>query len=223
MWSYEAGAKTGLLKGQVQLQSSIFHIDWKDVQQSVQLACGLAFIDNTGRASSEGFDLQAESSFGPLTLTVAVGYANAKFRDTVLGGVANTAGQRAVTVGSGDSLGNRPWSASVAAEYSFYGPLGRPSYLRLDYQHLGADGRRSPTQNPLTVSYDPAIPNPSAANQLGLRAGIHFERVELTLFAENVTGAHPRLARVHDARNSPLFAQTTFRPRTLGVNANYTF
>jgi len=33
----------------------------------------------------------------------------------------------------------------------------------------------------------------------------------------------PRLARVHDARNSPLFAQSTFRPRTLGVSANYSF
>ncbi len=224
VWSYEAGAKAGLFDGRLQVQSSVFHIDWRNVQQSVLLpGCALAYTTNAGRAKSEGFDLQAEGDFGPLNVTLAVGYANARFRDTVLGGWANAAGQRAVIVSAGDSLGNRPWSASVAAEYSFSGPLGRPSYLRLDYQHLSSDGRRSPTQDPLTVSYDPAIPNPSAANQLGLRAGIHLDRVELTLFAENVTGAHPRLARVHDARNSPLFAQSTFRPRTLGVNANYLF
>jgi outer membrane receptor protein involved in Fe transport len=224
VWSYEAGAKAGLLGGRLQLQSSVFHIDWSDVQQSVILpGCGLSFTTNAGRARSQGFDFQAEGNFGPLAVTLAVGYADARFRDTVLGGLAGPAGQRALIVKARDSLGNRPWSAAVAAEYSFTGPYGRPAYLRLDYQHLGADGRRSPTQDPLTAVYDPGLPNPSAANQLGLRAGLRLTRVELTLFAENLTDATPRLSRVHDSRQSNFYAQSTFRPRTLGVNANYSF
>jgi outer membrane receptor protein involved in Fe transport len=224
VWSFEAGTKTGLFGDRVQLQSSVFQIDWRDVQQSVLLPyCGQSFVRNAGRARSQGFDLQAEGGFGPLTVTLALGYADARFRDTVLGGVADAAGRRAVIVNSGDSLGNRPWSAAVAAEYRFDGPFARPAYVRFDYQHLSSDDRRSPVQDPATAVYDRGLPNPSAANQLSLRAGLRFEKVELTLFAENLTDAAPRLARVHDSRNSPLFAQNTFRPRTLGVVGNYSF
>jgi len=35
VWSYEIGAKDSLLDGHLQVDTSVFHIDWKNIQQPV--------------------------------------------------------------------------------------------------------------------------------------------------------------------------------------------
>jgi outer membrane receptor protein involved in Fe transport len=58
---------------------------------------------------------------------------------------------------------------------------------------------------------------------LGARAGITLQRVEISLFANNVLNAHPYLNKAVDAPTSALVYYTTLMPRTVGLDAAYRF
>jgi outer membrane receptor protein involved in Fe transport len=58
VWSYELGAKNSFLNRRVRMSSSIFLIEWSNIQQSVYLpSCGNSFVANVGKAQSRGFDV----------------------------------------------------------------------------------------------------------------------------------------------------------------------
>ena len=55
LWSYELGAKNSLLGGHIQVNSSLFVIDWNNIQQAVYLTdCGQNFVENLGKVRSVG-------------------------------------------------------------------------------------------------------------------------------------------------------------------------
>ncbi|MDP9064318.1 MAG: TonB-dependent receptor, partial [Pseudomonadota bacterium] len=57
LWSYEIGSKNTLLDHRLQINTSLFYIDWSNIQQNVYLpACGEQFTANLGKAKSEGGD-----------------------------------------------------------------------------------------------------------------------------------------------------------------------
>ncbi len=150
VWSYEAGLKTTLASRRLALQSSLYRIDWSDIQQSVSLpGCGFGYTDNLGRARSQGFDLvlQAEPVSG-LSLSASLAHVDARYRETALGGFASP-GRRAVIVAKGDRLNVRPWTLSASAEYRFrLGLEGAPAFLRADYEALGSPGLADAGQRP---------------------------------------------------------------------------
>ncbi len=58
--SYELGAKNKLFDNRLKLDSSVYQVDWNNIQQIVNLPqCAIRFIANLGKARSRGFDLQA--------------------------------------------------------------------------------------------------------------------------------------------------------------------
>ena len=55
LWSYELGAKNTLLERRMQINSSIFFVNWKNIQQNVYLpSCGEQFVANLGQVHSKG-------------------------------------------------------------------------------------------------------------------------------------------------------------------------
>jgi iron complex outermembrane receptor protein len=63
VWSYEVGAKNRLLDDRVQLETSVSHIDWSNLQQNILLAdCGASYVTNAGKAVSNGFGFFRPSS-----------------------------------------------------------------------------------------------------------------------------------------------------------------
>src|SRR6185312_4326090 len=85
VWSYEIGSKNVLADRRVQLASSIYYIDWRNIQQNVALGtCGFQFVANLGSATSKGADLQADiQATDRLNISLAVGYTNAKYDESV--------------------------------------------------------------------------------------------------------------------------------------------
>jgi len=60
LWSYEIGAKDSLFGGRLGLDSSVYTLKWKSIQQSVRLpSCGFSYVDNLGTATGVGGDLAA--------------------------------------------------------------------------------------------------------------------------------------------------------------------
>src|SRR5713226_5810785 len=59
LWSYEIGSKTTFLDHRLQINASLFYIDWSNIQQNVYLpVCGEQFVANLGKAKSEGGDIE---------------------------------------------------------------------------------------------------------------------------------------------------------------------
>lgn len=65
LWSYEIGSKNRLLDGHLQIDASVFHIDWSNVQQTIYVpACSEGFTGNLGKAVSKGFDFSSNLLLG---------------------------------------------------------------------------------------------------------------------------------------------------------------
>ena len=163
VWSYELGAKGAVLDRKLQFESSVFQVDWKNIQQSVSLpGCNLSYIDNLGSARSRGFDLSLTARpVPPLTLGLAVGYTHADYLVDV------PAAPPLFIVRKGDTLGQRPWTVYANAQYDT--TIGAvDAYARVDYSYESKNGRSRPADR---VDYDPLIPRPPETHQVSLRAG----------------------------------------------------
>ena len=229
VWSYELGSKNRLMGGRLQLDGSVFHIDWRDVQQTVALLCGFDYIANTGSAASNGFDLSARAAVADgLTLGASAAFTHAYVTNTVL----VTSGTPYVLVQKGDAIGlppvvNAPWDLTASVEYAFRVFEDKDAFVRVeDIYHSRNTGHFSSDIPASTNQYDPLLAGNPDTNELNFRAGLDHAAMSYALFVNNVLNAHPLLGRIHDEVTPPVPASTlwtdyTFRPRTVGVAVTY--
>ncbi len=213
VWSYEAGAKSRLLNGRLQVEGSVFQIDWSNIQQRVPLpSCGSAFVTNLGSATVKGFDLAVQARLAEgLSVGGTLGYTNGVFDETVRGGGTS------IIAAEGDKIpGVAPWSGTLFARYDFTA-ASHDAYVRADYRYIS----KGPAQNPLVFGYDPQIYRNGETNLISLRAGMKFEEIEASVFVNNLMDDNPVLSRGHDVAGSTLYYQSTYRPRTVGVTITY--
>ena len=222
VWSYEIGSKNRFLGGRVRLDSSVFYVNWSKIQQQIYFnSCSFGFIDNTGDATSKGFDTAAHIAVTEqFVIGLSAAYTDARVTKTV-------AFDGATLVQSGDQVGTlpnvgSPWNLTGSAQYDF--AIGKnTAFARIeDIYHSHNPGPFN-SQIPGTVLYSPAIPANPAYYQLNARLGLTYASLDLSLFANNVTNQLPALYRYQDSVFSNLYTDTTLRPRTIGVSANYKF
>lgn len=220
LWSYEIGAKNTLLDGKLQINSSLFYIDWKNIQQNVTLlSCGLQFTANLGAAVSKGFDVDIHYRPLPaLLLGLEAGYTHAAYTTTVDAGAGGSP-----VVSRGDLLAAVPWKLDVSAEYDFTAFAEHVPYVRLDDQYSSSENGVTPIQDGNNGNSDSTLPGPSAANDLSLRGGVRFSGFDVSLFANNVLNSLPILVTARDTTSTSLYYQRTWRPRTIGITATYRF
>lgn len=79
VWSYEVGGKSKFADGKVLLTAAVFDIEWKNIQQAVNLAsCGSVFTANSGAARNRGGELELSANpTSDLSLRAGLGYVNA--------------------------------------------------------------------------------------------------------------------------------------------------
>ena len=225
VWSYELGSKNDLLDHRVRVNTSLYYIDWSNIQQVVGLSsCGFAYTSNLGKARSQGLDLQAD-----LALTrnfvagLAIGYNDARFTQTVKS--VPTAVRNLVT--DGDHIVGWPWTAAVSAQYNFAAWNSHDAYVRADYQYQAKQSDTVPGSNPQNGGFQPwAVFRLPQTTQLSLRAGMKFNGWDVSVFGNNLTGDHPILASASSVNfgipgGLVGYSQTTFRPRTFGITAAY--
>lgn len=221
VWSYEIGAKGRFWDRRISVAASAYYIDWNNIQQNVYLAqCGFQYTANLGQAVSKGFDLQMDGHVTPrVTLSLEVGYTDAHYTTTTQAGTGPTA---PILVAEGDVLPAAPWTAAFGAQYGF-SVAHHDAYIRGDLQWTRRNDGLLPSQDPLTDSYDAAIPATPTQHYLSLRSGIQFSDWNLSAFVNNALNSHPELTRSHEDQNSVLFYGTTLQPRTIGVEAAYRY
>jgi outer membrane receptor protein involved in Fe transport len=211
--SYEAGAKVRLFN-RIQLNSSAFLIDWKDVQFNFGLRCGFAFVANAATARSKGAEVQAAGRFGPLTLNANIGYNKATFSKDV-----KNPSSGALLQAKGDNLGVPDWTIALGAQYDTRLLDAFDFYWRVDYQYQGKY-MRNPSA-PVST-YDPLTHSGQAIDVWNTRAGVFVGKADISLFVQNVTNSRDDQNLTH-AQDSLRLTTTTFRPRTAGVQVNYRF
>jgi iron complex outermembrane recepter protein len=220
LWSYEVGAKNRLFGDRVQIDTSVFHIDWKNIQQEVLLAaCGFNYIANTGEATSNGVDMQVEALLTKqFKVDLAASYTNSRYtKDVAVDGVP--------IVDSGDQVGTAgsPWNITLAGKYDL--PLSSTvaGYLRAEEIYHSKNPGPFSYQIPGGINYAPAnVPNP-ATYLLDLRAGVSWGAFDFSLFVNNTLNSHPYLNKGVDSQSSTLVYYTTLTPRMVGLDASYRF
>lgn len=219
LWSYELGAKSKLENGRVQIAGSVFHIDWRKIQQKVVLpTCAFAFNENAGGAVSNGFDLDVKfRALDDLLLALALGYTNAHYTQTVM------AGPSSIVVQNGDVLGQTPWDviASVRYDVPLFGD--KKIYARLENIYHSKNSGPYTYQHTDAYNYDATLLANPKIDLLNLRAGMTLSGVDVSVFVNNLLDSHPQLGYSHGITSSPVYNATTLRPTTVGVTASYRF
>lgn len=224
LWNYEAGAKTKLFGGALQLNGSAFYIKWKNIQQQVFLKCAFQYVDNVGGATSKGFDLQASLRVANgLSLGANIGYSHTRYTANAYPGPIPGTGPKSVIVSDGDSLGIHPWSITGTIDYEHpIDGLGT-LYGNATIEYHSRDNGRTAYLNPASVSYDPALPPAPATTMVNLRIGTRVAKFDISAFVKNLTNSSTWLSRNHDTVGNPILQDTTFRPRTIGLTVGYRY
>ncbi len=219
VWSYELGLKDSIWERRIQIDASVYWINWAGIQQNFYLpSCGFQFTANLGKAVSKGGDIDIRARLSEaLTTGLTVGYSDAVYQQTIRGSVANV-------ISSGDHLPAAPWTIALSGEYVFPAFMrGERPYVRVDYQLSAAQNSATQAQDAANVVYDPAIPLSPQTKSLSLRSGMRIAGFDFSVFGNNLTNAHPLLFRSHDLVSSPLLFDYSSRPRTVGVTATYRY
>jgi outer membrane receptor protein involved in Fe transport len=244
LWSYEIGSKNTFLDHTLQINASLFYIDWSNIQQNVYLpSCGEQFTANLGKARSEGGDVEVlYKPVEALTFDLTAAYTDAKLTKTSCAGVlaydgsgcsgtdpstgTQLTGSPIAT--SGDALLGAPWSFTASAEYHLPVWEGRTPYVRLDFQHSTAQKSLLQTQDQRNALFDQTLPGLPVVNNLSARAGLRFNGFDLSVYGNNLTNAHPLMFEARDIASGPgvpptdlLYFGRGVRPRTIGVTATY--
>ena len=221
VWSYELGLKTRVADGRLGIQGSAYQIDWKNIQQSVALnSCGFQFTGNLGNARSRGFDLQLDLKVSEqFSLQAEVGYTDAKFLNTFLGGPSATV----PSVTKGNHIASPPWTVSVHGQYDI--PLGEnKAYVRTDFDYRAYQSALTPGIDPRNGGSDPTLSNPPAVKSWSMRAGYRFSGVDVSVFVNNLLNQHIWAGRrSRDNGLSTIYRSNIVRPRTFGLTAAYSF
>ncbi len=216
--NYELGLKIRGLDGRLSINSSIFTLDWKNIQVSINPQIGINFITNAGRARSRGFE--TEMSFKPNdAVTLGGGYAliDAKLRSPVQVAAA-TADTSAIISPAGSRL------AGVAKhKFNIFGDLQLPlsdtitGSVRVDGEYVGSIAATLP-QTAGALILAPALRLPAYFSG-NIRFGIETETVSITAFVENFTNKRAQLSAVDPDVEGFLVS----RPRTYGISLRANF
>ncbi|MFC4312337.1 TonB-dependent receptor domain-containing protein [Steroidobacter flavus] len=205
LWNYELGSHSVLMGGLLQVDASLFYIDWKDIQVRLVRPDNLTYGTNAGTARSRGVELAAAfRPIDPLTFTTNVTYLDAELTETV-------------TIASPPLLdgtqlpGASEWQISNTLTYNFDTVLS-PSVI-LSHRYL-SDAPETLQQPYVRVA---------GYNQFDVRTNFDLGRFDLGLFVTNLTDRRAvtfgyGISATGTGRN-----EFITRPRTFGITLNWNF
>ena len=227
VWSYELGAKFALDQGRVQVDASVFQIDWANQIRNVSLtACTLSFTTNLGKTRSRGADLSVQwRATDPLTLGLAAGYQYVESLQDILSGGS-------FLTKAGEKLPGTQPSVTLTGTYNFT-VMQKPSYFHVDYTYTGIQSGTSSqgtSLDPQIAGYTAAAaefqdPSTKVAN---VRLGTNLDNWDVSVFVNNLFNSQPLLGETRGTvgfTSTPTgeITATTLRPRTIGVTGIYRF
>jgi outer membrane receptor protein involved in Fe transport len=191
VWSYEAGAKFRVLENRVQLNGSVYRIDWKNPQVTLSpgFQCGLVSTYNADTARSQGFEVEAQARlFRSLTLNAAVGYNDAKFTSTTIGVVGRATPTNGfvqsnlVIAQDGQKMPIAPWTVNVGGRYDVDLSSNMRGYLRADWRWA-----KSYDQFQYGIgTFNPDVNRIPSIQNTNVRLGVEYGDFDINLFINNV-------------------------------------
>jgi iron complex outermembrane receptor protein len=232
--SYEIGAKNNI-DNRVKLASSLYYIQWNNIQQQVVLpTCEFLYTQNLGAAVSKGGDVDLEwQIIDSVVLNMAVGFTSARYTENVFPGPGATT----PIIAKGDSIVSglgpfaqppAPWTVALGAQYNF-NAFAHKSFARLDYEFASKNNTLFAGDDRGTVQYDPYLGPTSSTTFVSARAGTQISNVSFEFFIDNLLDSHTITSITHTPLDgagpqppvSPLYTYSTFRPRTFGLTFIY--
>ena len=224
VWSYELGSKsTGLFDRRLQVFTSAYYLQWKNIQQSLPLpSCGYSFTSNLGSAVSLGGDVQFQAQLtDAFQLGGSIAYNDVYYDKTLLG-APGPDGVRPVIVNEGNTVPGAPWTFTFTGDYTA-NVFGVKGYANVTYTYRSRNPRHLPEQDSATLSYDPESFHLGSTDMLNLRTGVRQSGFDVSFFINNLMDRHTILTRTNFAAGLSVFMDTTYTPRTFGVTATYSF
>ena len=223
VWNYELGAKTQFADNRIQLNASVFQIDWEDLQVSTSLSafddtCGASIVANVGAAEIRGVEVELTAIVGDKWQVGLVAESN---DHELTKGNAGVPGAQ-----PGDPLKNIPdFAVSIGVQYDLTAIAGNDSYIRVDYVHSDERSFSDVAAGPSDAF------NLEAYDLLNLRLGASYEDWDFTAFIDNLTDEITHLGvtslpggpGVYSNGDSSQRFVSTGRPRTFGLKISKSF
>ena len=202
LWSYELGNKSRFFDNKLSLNASAFMVKWKDIQQDIQLSCTFDFEGNFGRATTKGFEIEAQARpTADVLLGLFGGITHATFDEAV----------PSINVDAGaDLIGVPKWNAALTGEWRFFNDGSVNGYVRGAARWVGSS----------RGSYDVNNPDYSRPSYHTFDAsiGATFKAWDFSLYAKNLSNDQTILQRPYVQFLTEAYRQ---RPRTIGVLVSY--
>jgi iron complex outermembrane receptor protein len=199
--NYEIGARTNLIGRKLELDGTLFTIDWNDIQVTQTSPGGFTFTANAGKARSRGAELNLlYRPANALRLQAGITYLDATIgRDFESPGGIVPSGARLP--------GASRWQISDSVSYTFVDTRTRPTIL-LSHRYISrAPGELTP---------DPV--KQGGYNLIDARLTADFGRFTAAAFVDNIGNVRGVTEAVTGVRGP---VQFLVRPRTIGLTLDY--
>jgi iron complex outermembrane receptor protein len=222
--NYELGAKNTFLDGKLEVNSTVYHSVWKNIQQYVGLPCGpFAYSTNAGSAVSNGLDLSLRAIVTEqLRVNLNVGYVDAYYNENANDLAGNPLVHKNDKVGILPQV-NPPWTVNTIVNYEIPLRPGEKLDLRGEYNYTSRNPGPFITQQVGSQNtYPLAVPDPPT-HLYNARVAYAVKGVDVSMFVNNVFNNTPALSKYQGVASSNWVSYTTFRPRTIGVSVSVVF
>ena len=214
LWNYEAGAKSRLFDGRLQLSGDVYYIDWSHIQAAL-VQNDVDYTGNAGAARIYGLELEAQAKPASwLDLGGSLSLSHGKLtQDTPdLNRVTG-----AVGVKSGEQLPASPETKVSAFSQFNFGLADHTAYVRLADNYIGSEYTDFGHQGTKFGDF----------NTVDFRAGVFLDPFELVFFVDNLTNNHGARAATDQFNVGPVVASQQLayrvRPVTYGLTMRADF
>lgn len=207
LWNYEVGNKSAFFDNRLTVNSALYVIKWSDVQVRRGLNCGVNYRENGAGLTSKGAELEvAYRPAAGLVVKAGAAYTHATLDQDV----------PQLSAQQGDFAPYVPkFTFNTSAAYDFPIKEGLDGFVWGSWQYTG---RRQSDFNPALSTFRRI----DAYNTLNLRAGLRWEKVELSAYVNNVGDSD---GVVRQVASTPFYPDGSYRitPRTVGMTMRVAF
>mgnify|MGYP000846217494 CR=1 FL=1 len=222
LYNYEIGWKATLAPG-FRINGAIYQQEWKKFQFSFLGANSFTEIHNGPDARIRGVDIDLAYNRGPLSISLAAAYTDAKMTKNLCviddPTFACTGPGNAISSPSGTRLPITP-KFKAAGTLRYTGEVGATTKV---YGQVNASYQSSATSE---VRAGPAaiIGDLPAFANVNLAAGVEFEKLDIELFVSNLFDERGQLSRyLQCGQCGQRPYVVTIMPRTVGLRMSYKF
>jgi len=205
--NYEGGFKGQLFDQRLQINATVFYVDWTDIQIEVRSPEKGQYVGNAGDAVSKGVELSSAYSVSrEFRMAATLDYTDAHLTQSapLVGGKA------------GDQLpASSRWTGSVIADYT------HPIDNQLSVSAGGDYRYRDKMYTALPSSASPVALGPQ--NIVGIYAGLSISQLSLRAYVKNLFNnqSYNGFSLFDDREGNPLVVPA--QPRTVGLSLEYKY